>query len=80
MQNTSPGPEGKEREGKRGKEGRGLNMNADTSPSWPIVCRVSVLETGDMPHRADKLGVYRAPSAGWQGPRPFTTLYETRGI
>ena len=31
MQNTSPGPEGKEREGKRGKEGRGLNMNADTS-------------------------------------------------
>lgn len=31
MQNTSPGPEGKKREGKRGKEGRGLNMNADTS-------------------------------------------------
>lgn len=31
MQNTSPGPEGKGREGRRGKEGRGLEMDADTS-------------------------------------------------
>ena len=31
-------------------------------PGWPIVCRVSVLEAGDMPHRADKQGVYQAPS------------------
>lgn len=45
MQNTSPGPEGKEREGRRKRRQR-TEYECRHFPRWPIVCRVSVLETG----------------------------------
>lgn len=51
MQNTSPGPEGKEREGKRRKEGRGLEMDADTSELAHCL-QGFILRDGGLPHRA----------------------------
>lgn len=44
MQNTSPGPEGKEREGKRRKGRQRIEYECRHFPRWPIVCRVSALE------------------------------------
>lgn len=44
MQNTSPGPEGKEREGKRGKARQRAEYECRHFLSWPIVCMGSALE------------------------------------
>lgn len=64
MQNTSPGPEGKEREGRSGEGRQRTEYEWRHFPPWPIVYSVSALQergaVGDTPGGADKLGVYRA--------------------
>ena len=79
MQNTSPGPEGKEREGRRGEGKQRTEYECRHFPGWPIVCMVSSLgEVETCLTEPTSPGVCRTPFTA-SGAQPLTTLSAIRG-
>jgi len=67
MQNTSPGPEGKEREGRRGEGRRRTEYEYRHFPGWPIVWMVSASEKWRHASQSPQAWVFAEPLPQPQG-------------
>lgn len=74
MQNTSPGPEGKEREGRRGEGRRRTEYECRHFPGWPIVCTVSASEKWRHASQSPQALVLQNPFHSCRGSSTHNTL------